>query len=366
MRIARSSRLLFALAALLTAWSAAAHEIGTTRVRAELRKDHTYRIDVITAPRALLDKLHGRARLPLTRSDNPNVLRAGLLRFLPVLQRAADIRFGERPSAPRVSVLPIVVSRDPSVPTHVVLRYEGEVPNRAGAFTWSWDLVYSTYALSIHTPLTEPRQQWVEASDRSEPFAVDASIAAPTTLDTVRQYLTLGFTHIVPLGLDHILFVIGMFLLTPRVKPVLTQVTAFTIAHTITLALTMYGLISVSPRIVEPLIALSIAYVAVENLTTTHLRRSRVAIVFAFGLLHGMGFAGVLKELGLPRSQAAFALVSFNVGVELGQLSVILVVYAVIVSWAKQRPWFRQRFVVPASLAIAVMGMIWLIERVVA
>src|SRR5205823_5104476 len=127
------------------------------------------------------------------------------------------------------------------------------------------------------------------------------------------------FTHIVPGGLDHILFVLGIFLLSMKVKPVLAQVTAFTLAHSITLGLTIYGLVSVSPRVVEPMIALSIAYVAIENIATTALRPSRVAIVFAFGLLHGMGFAGVLKELGLPRAEFLTALVTFNVGVELGQ-----------------------------------------------
>src|SRR6185436_10418310 len=131
----------------------------------------------------------------------------------------------------------------------------------------------------------------------------------------------------VPLGLDHILFVLGMFLLSPRLKPVLSQVTAFTLAHSITLGLAMYGVLALSPRIVEPLIALSIAWIAVENLTTTTLRPWRIAVVFGFGLLHGMGFAGVLHELGLPRAEFLPALVSFNVGVECGQLLVIGVAY---------------------------------------
>ncbi|HEX2834910.1 MAG TPA: HupE/UreJ family protein [Thermoanaerobaculia bacterium] len=348
---------------LICASSALAHEIGTTQVRVELRRNHTYRIDVVTAPQALLNKLEARAGTTRTRGLDANALRASLLRFAPELLRAADIRFGAQSSIPRVEILPIVVPRDPSTPQHVVLRYSGEVPQRAGAFAWSWDLVYSTYALTIQTP-HGAKQQWIEGGDRSEPFPVATSLASPATFDVLRQYLLLGFTHIVPLGLDHILFVIGMFLLTPRVKAVLTQVTAFTIAHTITLALTMYGVLAISPRVVEPLIALSIAYVAVENLTTSQLRPWRVAIVFAFGLLHGMGFAGVLQELGLPRSQAAYALISFNIGVELGQLAVILAIYAALVSWTKQRSWFRPRVVVPASLAIAAMGVFWTIQRI--
>lgn len=343
--------------------SAFAHEIGTTQVRVELKRDHTYTIDVITAPQSLLNKLEARANAPRTRGLDSAALHASLVRYAPTLRDAASIHFGAIASNARVDVLPIATPRNPSTPLHVVIRYSGEVPQRAGAFAWSWDLVYSTYAMTIHTPRGE-QQQWIEGRDRSAPFPIEASLAAPTTLDVLRQYLLLGFTHIVPLGLDHILFVIGMFLLTPRIKPVLTQVTSFTIAHTITLALTMYGVLAISPRIVEPMIALSIAYVAIENLTTTQLRPWRVAIVFAFGLLHGMGFAGVLQELGLPRAQAAYALISFNIGVELGQLAVIVAIYTVVVSWTKQRAWFRPRVVVPASLAIAAMGVIWTVQRV--
>ncbi|HEX7833443.1 MAG TPA: HupE/UreJ family protein [Thermoanaerobaculia bacterium] len=335
----------------LFALRASAHEIGTTQVRAELRNDQTYRIDVHTAPRALLEKLEARAKQPRTKSFDYVVVHNALTRFAPMLQQAADIRFGEQSSIPRVEVLPIDSRAEPVL---VTIRYTGTVPKNAGAFTWSWDLVYATYPLQING-----QEQWIEPPDRSKPFV------APTRFGVLRQYLILGFTHIVPLGLDHILFVIGMFLLTPRIKPVLMQVTAFTIAHTITLALTMYGLIAISPRIVEPLIALSIAYVAIENLTTTKLHPWRVAIVFAFGLLHGMGFAGVLQELGLPRSQAAYALVAFNVGVELGQLTVIAAMYALLVSWTQHRPWYRPRLVIPASLAIAAMGVFWMVQRVV-
>ena len=181
----------------------------------------------------------------------------------------------------------------------------------------------------------------------------------PTRLQVFRQYIVLGFTHIVPRGLDHILFVLGLFLLTTRIKPLLAQITSFTVAHSITLGLTMYGVVSLSPRIVEPAIALSIAYIAIENLTTTELKPWRVAVVFAFGLLHGMGFAGVLRELGLPRREFITALFSFNAGVEIGQLTVIAVAAVV---FAKK---WRARIVAPASLLIAAMGLFWTVQRIV-
>src|SRR4030095_9413338 len=154
-------------------------------------------------------------------------------------------------------------------------------------------------------------------------------------------------------GLDHMLFVLGIYLLSRRARSVLWQVSAFTIAHSITLGLSMYGMIAVSPRIVEPLIALSIAYVAVENIFLSELRSWRVALVFAFGLLHGLAFAGARKELGLPRAEFATALVTFNVGVEAGQLAVISTAF-LLVGWrCANRAWYRSRIVVPASALIA-------------
>ncbi len=174
----------------------------------------------------------------------------------------------------------------------------------------------------------------------------------------------LGYTHILPRGLDHVLFVLGIFLLAVDLKPVLWQVSAFTLAHTITLALTVYGVVSLSPRIVEPLIALSIVYVAVENVFTARLHAWRPVVVFCFGLLHGMGFAGVLTEIGLPRSEFVPALLSFNLGVECGQLTVILAAFLAFGLPFRKRPWYRQRIVVPGSLMIAAVGLYWSIQRI--
>ncbi len=181
-------------------------------------------------------------------------------------------------------------------------------------------------------------------------------------LAVIALYVRLGFEHILPKGLDHILFVVGLFLLSARTSALLKQVTAFTIAHSLTLALSMYGVIALPPRIVEPLIALSIAYVAIENLVTSELKPWRPLVVFGFGLLHGLGFAGVLRELGLPRSEFLTAIVSFNVGVELGQLTVITLAFAA-VGWWRRRPSYRSRVVVPASAAIAIVGVFWAVQR---
>jgi hypothetical protein len=140
-------------------------------------------------------------------------------------------------------------------------------------------------------------------------------------------------------------------------------VTAFTVAHSITLGLAIYGVVSLSPAIVEPLIAASIIYIAVENIVTAELSPRRIGVVFGFGLLHGMGFAGALKHLGLPRSEFLTALITFNLGVEAGQLAVIAVAFGIVSMWCRRRVWYRQRVVVPASIAIAAIGLYWTVQR---
>ena len=114
------------------------------------------------------------------------------------------------------------------------------------------------------------------------------------------------------------------------------------------------------------MIAVSITFIAIENILTSELKPWRIAVVFGFGLLHGMGFAGVLRELGLPRSQFVTALVTFNIGVEIGQLTVIAAVLLLFAYWYRAKSWYRPRFVVPASFVIAATGLVWTIQRVFA
>lgn len=181
--------------------------------------------------------------------------------------------------------------------------------------------------------------------------------------ETVWLYLQLGFTHILPLGLDHILFVLSIFLLNPKLKPVIWQATAFTVAHSITLGLAMNGMISPPTHIIEPVIALSIMFVAIENMITDQLKPSRIAVVFLFGLIHGMGFASVLSDLGMPQNRFFTSLIMFNVGVELGQITVILIAWLLAGKWFSQKPWYRKRIVMPVSAVIAAIGLYWTIER---
>ncbi|HMK05066.1 MAG TPA: HupE/UreJ family protein [Ferruginibacter sp.] len=181
--------------------------------------------------------------------------------------------------------------------------------------------------------------------------------------DAAIFYLQLGFSHILPLGLDHILFVLSLFLLSPKLKPVLWQATAFTLAHSITLGLAMFKVITPSPAIVEPIIALSIMYVALENILSPTLKKSRIGIVFLFGLVHGMGFANALGELGLPQNSYLTSLIMFNVGVELGQVAVILGAFLLFGKWFGNKPYYRKAIVIPLSILIAIMAWYWTVER---
>ena len=192
-----------------------------------------------------------------------------------------------------------------------------------------------------------------------------ASLATddPGIIGTAWRYAMLGFRHIVPGGADHALFVLGLFLLTPYVRPLLWQVTAFTAAHSITLTLATLGLVRAPAAVVEPAIALSIAFVAIENLFERRLRPWRLAVVFVFGLVHGLGFAAGLMEIGMPIAQRATGIVGFSFGVEAGHLAVLAAAFALL-GWTRRKPWYRSRVEIPLSIGIAGIACWWGMERI--
>jgi hypothetical protein len=186
---------------------------------------------------------------------------------------------------------------------------------------------------------------------------------APTQ-HVVWYYLQLGIRHIIPDGFDHILFVVSLCLLSTKIKTILWQATAFTVAHSITLALSMKGILLAPGAVVEPIISLSILFVAVENILLTRLKPWRVGIVFLFGLIHGMGFASSLNEIGLPRNQFYTSILSFNGGVEIGQIAIISVTFLLLIVPMGRKPWYRGRAVYPLSAGIGCIAAFWTIQRV--
>jgi hydrogenase/urease accessory protein HupE len=182
--------------------------------------------------------------------------------------------------------------------------------------------------------------------------------------DVIWFYLKLGISHIIPSGLDHILFIVALCLLNTKIKTIIWQATAFTVAHSITLALSMKGIIFLPSGIVEPIIALSILFVAVENILISDLKPWRILIVFLFGLIHGMGFAAALGEIGLPRNRFFTSIISFNAGVEVGQIIVIILAYLLLIYPLGRKTWYKKAIVYPISGLIALIALYWSIERI--
>jgi len=159
------------------------------------------------------------------------------------------------------------------------------------------------------------------------------------------------------------LFVSALCLLSNKIKTILWQATAFTVAHSVTLALSMKNIIVVSSAITEPIIAMSIIFVAIENILFSELKAWRILIVFMFGLIHGMGFASALNEVGLPPNKFYTSILAFNGGVELGQAVIILIIFSsLVVLWGK-KTWYRKRLVYPLSAIIALVASYWTISR---
>ncbi|MGJ8726465.1 MAG: HupE/UreJ family protein [Roseibacillus sp.] len=178
------------------------------------------------------------------------------------------------------------------------------------------------------------------------------------------DFVKLGFRHVIPQGLDHILFVVGLFLFSPKWRPLLHQSLAFTVAHSVTLALSLTGLVGFSGKWVEALIALSIVYVAVENLRTQEEEKvewPRLFLIFGFGLLHGLGFGAMLRFF-MPSQDVIAPVIGFNVGVELGQIAVLAVCFLLFGWFTKQFKWIR----IPGSVVIGLAGLIWFFERALA
>ncbi|MEO9652851.1 MAG: HupE/UreJ family protein [Roseobacter sp.] len=266
---------------------------------------------------------------------------------------------------------------DFELPRMSVLSVAAQLPEGTSTVTINWPTGSGSFVLR-QQGVSDPYTGYLAGGQSTPPIALVGGDAQSVSAAFL-TYIPVGFDHILPKGLDHILFVLGLFFLSTRWAPLLWQVSAFTLAHTVTLALGALGWVTVPGSIVEPLIAASIVYVAVENLFQRGLTRWRPFIIFGFGLLHGLGFASVLGEFGLPQDQFIPALIGFNVGVEGGQLTVIGL--AAVVLWGcvmlakrsqlseieqpvAQYPVMFRAVSIPASLIIAIVGAYWCVERV--
>jgi len=336
-----------------------AHEAERTRVVLSLARDGAFVLEVANDPLWMLMRLETFAGGTVPANPTAAQRDARLAQLTAVFADRIVLFVDGR----EIRAAAVTYEPPASADALASFRLSGHMPRGAATLRWLYGLVADPYPLEIRQADGSTTVEWITGTDWSGVIDLTRSFARPTRWDIARQYLVLGYTHILPKGLDHILFVLGLFLLCARLKPLLLQVTAFTVAHSITLGLSIYGVITLPSRVVEPLIALSIAYVAIENLATRELKPWRLALVFLFGLLHGLGFAGVLRELGLPRGEFLTGLLAFNAGVEGGQLTVIAA--AMLLAWPfVRRDWYRHRVVIPASLVIAAIGIYWTIVRI--
>jgi hypothetical protein len=231
-------------------------------------------------------------------------------------------------------------------------------------WSFAWDQSLGAAAFRFSTvDAQDVSTAYLEDGANSDTVDMTSLIAKPA-MSVLVDYIGVGFEHIIPLGWDHILFVVGLFLFSIKLRSLIWQVSAFTLAHTITLALGMLGYVALPSYIVEPLIAATIVYVAVENIVFKQMTWWRPLLVFCFGLLHGLGFASVLTDFGLSSQSFVAGLIGFNIGVELGQLAVILICFALFGVWFRYKSWYRSMIVVNGSAAIGLIGAYWFVERV--
>ncbi|RKZ34840.1 MAG: HupE/UreJ family protein [Gammaproteobacteria bacterium] len=351
-----------------------AHTIRPAVVTATFANDATFALGIRTNVEALAARVSPKhadtndspnaAVYNQLRTLSPEKLKQRFQAFSPEFIQGITVTFDGVKVPLQLDRVEIPEAGDIRLARKSMIYLRGAIPPGASRFVWRYPEEFGSSVLRLRYPDGKTaKSYWLKEGRPSPPFELAKDFVPRSRAEVIADYTVLGFTHILPLGLDHILFVLGIFLLCLQLGPILWQVTAFTVAHTITLGLSIYGIISLSPTIVEPLIAASIVYVGVENVITGTLKPWRVVVVFLFGLLHGMGFAGVLTEIGLPRSEFLTALIAFNVGVEFGQLAVIVTALAA-VGWFRNREWYRQRVVIPVSLLISLVGLYWTIQRI--
>jgi hypothetical protein len=315
-------------------------------------------------------------------------------RLLPQLLEALQLRIGAAPLA--LSLQAFSAARatraeflDSSTSKLSTFKFAGTLPPVPGPLKLivpigadvTYPIAYTVQIPAAHLSVT----RWLDGGmHMSEPFqlagkvpagklpppAENSRVAASFSPDSMpwwkrlALYVRLGLQHIIPEGTDHILFVLGLFFLGISWAKLLSQTTVFTVAHATTLFLSTYGVLTLPAKYVEPAIAISIAVIALENVFRPKLGPGRLAIVFGFGLVHGLGFASSLSEIPFPEHDFLIALLGFNLGVDFGQLLVIAAAFLA-VGWFRNKPWFRRRIAIPCSLAIAATGICWAIGRVI-
>jgi len=372
---------------LFLSFNAKAHEIRPAIVDFIFDKNGLYQLTIQHNIEALLAEI-GTAHDDTEESENankydelrkfsPEDLATEFEKFSPEFLNRMQLKFDGKVEPLQILDVNIPAIGDVELSRDSLINIAGIVPEGINNMSWKWDTSYGNAVLRVSSE-EDPElfSGYLVDGDESEQVLISVACydvenaekvggcaLKQTKWDTFKNYIKVGFVHIIPKGLDHILFVVGLFLLSAQLRPLLIQVTTFTLAHSVTLALGIFGIVNVSASIVEPLIAASIVYVCIENIYSEKLSRWRPFIIFAFGLLHGLGFASVLGDIGLSSGSFITGLIAFNIGVELGQLAVIAACFLLVGFWFRDKPWYRKVITIPASVIIALIAIYWVLER---
>lgn len=342
--------------------------------------DERVEIEIRTSVEALLTEINGRFR---NTTESPNAeaydrfremsaddLTVAFRSFHDRLLNGVQLTIDGKAVPLQIATVDIPPPGYTKVPRASVIYLEGHIPRDALALTWYYPLAFGDQAVRVRQVNEETNQwhwsahQWIREDRPTDPFSLTEIFGQPSQIKVMNTYVEAGFFHIVPRGWDHMLFIMGIFLMTLKLKPLIWQATMFTLAHSMTLTAGVFEWIRLPVAIVEPLIALSIAYVAIENLFLKRMSRFRLPVVFAFGLLHGLGFASMLTDFGLPEGAYIQALLWFNVGVEFGQLAVLFAGYFVLSIWFSRESTFRRWVTLPGSVIIGWIGVSWCYDRI--
>jgi len=370
---------LYFLSAVFVAQYSIADIVKPALIEISVYTDGHFRIELRASIEAILTGINSKykntqdapnaAAYDELRALQPAQLREKFIQFEPELHREIQLRFDEQPVDFKVADVQIPLPGYTKVPRTSIIVLEGNASRQAKQLSWYYPARFSDNAVRVRQvdEVNEKwhwsRWQWLRKDQPSKTFSLQEIFTEPGVFEVISEYTIAGFEHIIPKGLDHILFILGIFLLSTKLKTLVMQATMFTLAHSITLSLSMFNVVSLPASIVEPLIALSIAYIGIENIFAHKLKTSRLALVFVFGLLHGLGFASVLAEFGMPESAYATALISFNIGVEIGQLVILTIAFFGITYWFKNKQHFYNYITVPGSVMIGVTGLYWTWER---
>ena len=253
-------------------------------------------------------------------------------------------------------------------PRKTLLTYTTQLQEWPKTLSWQYNKDYGDSALryQVFEKNEYNWSQWWWLRNGATSGVIDINHPEPiTTMQRMLKFVSIGFDHVIPLGWDHILFIIGMALSSLMWRRLLLLVSTFTLAHTLTLGLAMLGMVEISGRIIEPLIAFSIAYVAIENLLPNPSIKRKSIIVFLFGLVHGLGFASMLKSFKMSADNFLTTLISFNVGVELAQIVIVSGVVFLLFFIKSLNLNYKEIVIVPASIVISLIGIWWGIERII-